>query len=161
MFFVIILEYQAMLHYKGDYIQKTMGKLKRGLNLAELCVSICLLCTVIVIILGILCGGLIGIRKGEENMIIGNIIKTELEYYSEAVLYNFDKYSGSHLVKQDKAVDGVKLKEEWISFDEEVNDNRNKIKKITVSIYWYDKGLSGRSGIKKKTSMSWVTNYLD
>jgi hypothetical protein len=135
---------------------------ERAVSLPELCVSICLLATVIVIIMGIICGGITGIRKGEESLVIGNLLKTELEYYSEEVLYDFDNiaYFNAHCVKNEKTVDGVKLKEEWISFSE-TGSGRNKLKEVTVSIYWYDRGLSGYGGIKKRSSTCWINNYLD
>ena len=138
---------------------------KKGVGLPELGVSICLLATVIVIIMGIICGGITGIRKGEESLVIGNLLKTEIEYYSEEVLYNFNhpdyKNGNCNLIRSEKTVDGVKLKEEWVGFSETESNPENKLKEITVSIYWYDRGLSGHGGIKKKTSTCWINNYLD
>ncbi len=135
-----------------------------GVSLPELAVSICLLATVIVIIMGIICGGITGIRKGEESLVIGNLLKTELEYYSEAVLYDSNSYSGDHIIRQEETVDGVKLKEVWVSFSDRSlsgSDERNKLKEVKVSIYWYDRGLSGFGGIKQRSSTCWINNYLD
>ncbi len=140
---------------------------KKGVSLPELGVSICLLATVIVIIMGIICGGITGIRKGEESLVIGNLLKTELEFYSEEVLYNFehsDYANGSqHRFRTGETVDGVKLKEEWVCFNDIVAgvNTRNRLKELTVSIYWYDRGLSGHGGIKKRSSTCWINNYLD
>ena len=139
---------------------------EQGLSIAELCISICLLATVVMFIMGIICGGITGIRKGEKSFTIGNLIKTELEYYSEEVLYDFDNINYSdgqkHMIKDDVDVDGVKIKEEWISFAEtEGADCKSKLKEVTVSVYWYDKGISGTAGVKHKKSTMWISNYLD
>jgi hypothetical protein len=134
---------------------------KQGLNVAELCISIFILSSVIVMIIGILCSGLSGIKKGEDGFITGNIIKTRLEYYSETALYKFNDFNGVYLINKDKIVDGVNVKEEWISFTDTVDDNENKLKEVTISIYWYDKNVSGHSGIKKKMLSTWINNYLD
>lgn len=135
-----------------------------GVSLPELAVSICLLATVIVIIMGIICGGITGIRKGEESLVIGNLLKTELEYYSEEVLYDSNSYAGDHIIRQEETVDGVKLKEVWVCFTDRSlsgSDETNKLKEVKVSIYWYDRGLSGFGGIKQRTSTCWINNYLD
>jgi len=141
--------------------QVSIFRINYGLNVAELCIAIFLLSSVIVMIIGILCGGLSAIKKGEDTFIVGNMIKTRLDYYSDAALYKFNDLKGSHLLNHDTIIDGVNLKEEWVSFSDTNDDDRNKLKEVTVSIYWYDKNVSGKSELKKKSVSTWINNYLD
>ena len=139
---------------------------QKGFNLPELVISILLLSTVIVIIIGIFTGGVIGIRKGTNRVIITNVLRSTLEMYSQEVLYDFDNtnyQNGSCLyISGEEGVDSLKIDEKWVSFKEfGVTGSNNRIKEVTVTIYWYDRNISGGASKKKESITGWTNNYLD
>jgi len=137
----------------------------KGFNLPELVISILLLSTVVIIIIGIFTGAVIGIRKGANQVIVTNVLSSTMEQYSQTVLYDFNNplYSNgkSYKISESEPVDSLTLEEKWVSFQEMGSSAKNRIKTITVTIYWYDKNLSGTGGERKKSGTTCINNYLD
>jgi len=76
----------------------SFSKSEGGLNFAELAVSILILGTILIMIIGIFMGGITGMQKSENHIIITNILTATLEQYSRDILSDFDNplyYDGS------------------------------------------------------------------
>jgi len=140
------------------------SKAEAGLNFAELAVSILVLGTVLIMIIGIFIGGIAGMQKSENHIVVTNSLTATLEQYSRDILSDFDnplygdglkyKIAGEH------TVDNVKVEEKWVEFGETGTAVRNRMKSITVTIYWWEKNLEGSTGKRKKTFSTCVNNYL-
>ena len=136
---------------------------KEGLNFPELAVSILILGTVLVLIMGIFMGGITGMKKSENNITLANVLENTLDEYSQEILSDFDNplYAKDQVyrVEEEHIVDKMKFEEKWVAFDE-MGSAKNKLKEITVTVYWYEKNLEGVPGIKKKSLSTCINNYL-
>ena len=104
-------------------------------------------------------------KKGSNNVIITNALQATLDQYSQEVLYHFSssKYAAGmkHKIATTEPIGSLTIEEKWVSFEEMGSDSRNKMKKITVTIYWFDQNLNGATSLRNRSLTTWVNNYLD
>ena len=137
---------------------------KTGLNLAELVISILILATVIIVLMTIFIGGMTGLNKSERQIVMASALQSALEQYCQDVLYDFDNpvYNNGtcYRISGPYIVDKMEFREKWVAFEEIGSEVRNRLKRITVTIYYYDKGLEGGAISRKKSSSIWINNFL-
>ena len=136
-----------------------------GFNLPELCMAIVILGTIVVVIIGMFIGGIVGIKKSSNLIIATNIIQSTLDQYSQDVLYNFDNilYDDGkcyNIIPGQEVVDTMKIQEKWVSFQKIGTETTNRLKKITVTLYWYEKSSEGMPLKKKMFFTTYINNYL-
>jgi len=141
-----------------------MNKSVLGLNLPELCLSIVIMAIAIMTITGMFIAGIMGMRKGDNMVMATNVAQSTLELYEEELMYNFDRYaSGTSYLLEDINYDKMRFKRRLI-IEDIININpANRMKKIEVSIYWYDKNIEGKTSEKEKEIKfsTYLNNYLD
>lgn len=137
----------------------------KGFNLPELIISILFLSTVIIIIIGIFTGGVLGMKKGSNNVLITNALQASLDHYCQEILYDFNNpLYGNNLrykIAEVKPLGSLTIEEEWVAFKEGGSSPKNRMKEVTVTIYWFDQNLSGATSLKDRSLSTWVNNYLD
>ncbi len=136
-----------------------------GFNLPELCMAIVILGTIVIIIIGMFIGGIVGMKKSSNLIIATNIIQSTLDQYSQDVLYNFDNilYDDGkcyNIIPGQEVVDTMKIQEKWVSFQKIGTETTNRLKKITVTLYWYEKSSEGMPLKKKMFFTTYINNYL-
>ncbi|HPZ09622.1 MAG TPA: hypothetical protein PL110_16085 [Candidatus Eremiobacteraeota bacterium] len=137
---------------------------KKGFNFPELAMSMLILATVVVLILGIFIGGVLGVRKSTNQITITNALLATIDQYSQAVLYDFDNplyiNGKSYKISEEKIIDKTTIIEKWVEFEESGTKPTNRLKHITVTIYWYDKGVEGLISKRKMSFTTGINNYL-
>ncbi|MEQ8222239.1 MAG: hypothetical protein ABRQ37_08070 [Candidatus Eremiobacterota bacterium] len=136
-----------------------------GFNLPELCMAIVILGTIVIVIIGMFIGGIVGMKKSSNLIIATNIIQSTLDQYSQDVLYDFDNilYKDGefyNIIPGQEVVDTMKIQEKWVSFQQIGTETTNRLKKITVTLYWYEKSSEGMPLKKKMFFTTYINNYL-
>lgn len=136
-----------------------------GLNMPELLISIALLSTVVIIIIGLFMAGMSGLKKGDNLIIATNVGQTALEYYSQSILFNFnnpDYASMSVPLKlEDESRENLKFQKYlFIKDTGSTAIATNLIKEVTITIYWNEKGVE-TSTERRLDFKTIVNNYLD
>ena len=135
-----------------------------GFNLPELFMAIVILATVVIVIMGMFIGGIVGLKKSSNLIIVTNTIQSTLDQYSQDVLYDFDntQYANNtcYKIAGEEVLDTMKTMGKWVSFQEIGTKLTNRTKKVTVTLYWYEKGSEGASIKKKMSFITYVNNYL-
>jgi len=154
-----IREYLHIIPMKRDFFLSHCG-----FNLPELFMAIVILGTIVIVIIGMFIGGIVGMKKSSNLIIATNTIQSTLDQYSQDVLYDFDntQYGNNKCYKiaGEEVLDTMKSMEKWVSFKETGTDYTNRIKKVTVTLYWYEKSAEGASVKKKMSFINYVNNYL-
>mgnify|MGYP000882045927 CR=1 FL=1 len=139
-----------------------------GLNITEIMVALVILALAVITITGMFIAGIMGIKKGDNMVLATNLAQSTLELYQKEFLCNFDVYatSGSPYTLSEVTSDNMKFLRK-MSLVDTVDSTHpiNRLKKITISVYWYDKNLEGKSleiqGVKKEIKFSsYIHNYL-
>lgn len=141
-----------------------MNKSACGLNIPELCLSIVIMALAIMTITGMFIAGIMGMRKGDNMVMATNVAQSTLELYEEELMYNFDLYaSGTSYLLEDITYDKMRFKRRLMIEDIIDINPANRMKKIEVSIYWYDKSIEGKTSEKEKEIKfsTYLNNYLD
>jgi len=135
-----------------------------GFNLPELCMAIVILGTIVVVIIAMFIGGIVGMKKSSNLIIATNTIQSTLDQYSQDVLYDFDNslYDNGKCYKitGQEVLDTMKIQEKWVSFQQIGTETTNRLKKITVTLYWYEKSSEGMPLKKKMFFTTYINNYL-
>ncbi len=147
---------------------KKIFKSLYGLNLTEIMVALVILTLAVITITGMFIAGIMGIKKGDNMVLATNLAQSTLEIYEKEFFCNFDVYStsGSPYTLPEVKSDNMKFSRKMALVDtvDHLHDT-NRLKKITISVYWYDKNLEGKSleiqGVKKELKFSaYIHNYL-
>jgi len=135
-----------------------------GFNLPELCMAIVILGTIVIVIIAMFIGGIVGMKKSSNLIIATNTIQSTLDQYSQDVLYDFDnsRYDNGKCYKitGQEVLDTMKIQEKWVSFQQIGTETTNRLKKITVTLYWYEKSSEGMPLKKKMFFTTYINNYL-
>lgn len=135
-----------------------------GFNLPELFMAIVILGTVVIVIIGMFIGGIVGMKKSSNLIIATNTIQSTLDQYSQDVLYDFDNSlyvnNTCYKIAGEEVLDTMKTQEKWVSFQEIGTEATNRMKKITVTLYWYEKSAEGMPLKKKMFFTTYINNYL-
>ncbi len=135
-----------------------------GFNLPELCMAIVILGTIVIVIIAMFIGGIVGMKKSSNLIIATNTIQSTLDQYSQDVLYDFDNslYDNGKCYKitGQEVLDTMKIQEKWVSFQQIGTETTNRLKKITVTLYWYEKSSEGMPLKKKMFFTTYINNYL-
>ena len=152
-------EYIHMRHIRRDFFLSHFG-----FNLPELFMAIVILGTIVIVIIGMFIGGIVGIKKSSNLIIVTNTIQSTFDQYSQDVLYDFDntQYANNKCYKiaGEEVLDTIKSLEKWVSFKEIGTKYTDRMKKVTVTLYWYEKSAEGASVKKKMSFVTYVNNYL-
>jgi len=132
-------------------------KFKYGMSMAEIGLSIVLLSTVVLIIIGMFIGGITGVKKGDKLILATNVAQAIIEFYSQEHITNFSSYDPNTYIQ--KALDPVNT--ENLTFQREIKiqeisgyADTNRLKKLTAKVTWYEKN------IKKEIELNtYITNY--
>jgi len=136
-----------------------------GFTLPEVVMSICILSVIILTIMSMFVSGILGIKKGENLVLATNVVESTLEFYAQQILYAF---SDPNFNPGTRSLSKVTF--ESISFERKLNiselpydpnNTSNRLKIVTVSVYWYEKGIETKAKKREVQYKSYVSNYLD
>ena len=135
-----------------------------GLNIPELCVAIVIMALAVMTIAGMFIAGIMGMKKGDDLVIATNLALSTLELYEEEILYNFTEYneSGSPYTLPGEFSGNIKFTRQ-MSIKDIVHSSTNKLKKVEISVYWFEKNIDGKVWDKPKEVKfsTYINNYLD
>jgi hypothetical protein len=138
-----------------------------GLNLPELFIAICIMALAVMTITGMFIAGMMGLKKGNNLVVASNLAQSTIELYEEEIIYDFNKYSqsSSPYTLPDAEFDNIKFTRKMAvkDFTDPVHNITNRLKKVEISIYWYEKSLEGKTWDKPKEIKfsTYINNYLD
>ncbi|HPZ09368.1 MAG TPA: hypothetical protein PL110_14760 [Candidatus Eremiobacteraeota bacterium] len=138
-----------------------------GLNIVELCVAIVIIGLAVMTITGMFIAGMMGMKKGDNLVLATNLVQSTLELYEEEILYNFDSYTGSSIpyTLPEITFDNVRFTRKMFirDFTDSSHPVTNRIKKVDLSVYWYEKSVEGKTWEKPKEIKftTYINNYLD
>jgi hypothetical protein len=138
-----------------------------GLNLPELLIAICIMALAVITITGMFIAGIMGMKKGDNLVIASNLAQSTMELYKDEILNNFDDYpqSLSPYPLTDTNFDNIKFTRKMTvkDFTDTSHPDTNRLKKVEISVYWYEKSLEGKTWNKPKdiTFSTFINNYID